>query len=210
MLKPTMSKFFLLAIVALVVGIAGGVIEVQWHPDKLSALPGTITRLVQEGSFIERGRQLVTSLKRTGEFWLIRDERQRLEIATTYISVDSKRLDQLLEGKKEAPVILPQAELLTESIERAATLSEKSSVETVASLQAETKTAFSEAGEAVKRLAEKYGEYKEIEQKFATIVDSLKKQIGAIRSDEEGDVAGAQDTPTASAQPTIPAIQLNF
>jgi len=212
-----MSKLVLLLIAAVVVGVAGGVIEVTWHPDKLSALPGNIMKLAQDGSLIERGRSLVTSLKRTGEFWLIRDERQRLEIATTYISSDADRLNQLLEDQKDAAAILPQAQLLAGSIKRAATVAEKSSVDTVASLQAETKTAFSEAADTVQRLAAKHAEYKDLEQKFADIVAVLAKQIGSLKGEPDGlpagqagDVAGAKDAPASTASPTIPAIQLNF
>lgn len=203
-----MSKLTLLAVAAIVIGIFGGVLEVKLHPEKLSALPGNISGLIQDGSLVERGRRYVTSLKRTGEFWLIRDERQRLEIATNYISVDAGRLDRLLEDNSQPTVILPQAELLAESMERAKNITGKASVDTVASLQTETKTALREAATTVKRLTETHADYQELEQKFATIVGILAKQLGSLG--EEGDVAGTQNTPAPTASPTIPAIPLNF
>lgn len=206
-----MSKLTLLALAAVAVGIFGGVIEVKWHPDKLSAVPGNITEIVQDGSLIERGRAYITSLKRTGEFWLIRDERQRLEIATTYISVDSQRLDKLLLDNREPAFILPQARLLAESMERAKDITGKASVNTVASLQAEAKTALREAAATVERLTETHADYKDLEQKFANVVSVLAKQLGSW-GEQTGDVAGAKDTPTPtpSPSPSISAIQLNF
>jgi hypothetical protein len=206
-----MSKLLLLVIVAVVAGIFGGVIEVKWHPDRLSALPGNLMGLAQNGSLLERGRATVTSLKRTGEFWLLRDKQQRLEIATNYISVDASRLNSLLEDKADPATILPQAELLKASIERAATAASDASVDTVAALQAETKQAFSEATAAVKKLAETHENYKELEQKFADVTEKLKQQIGSVgQQDTKSDVAGAKDEKAASPEPTIPAIQLNF
>lgn len=84
-------------------------------------------------------------------------------------------------------------------------------MDTVASLQAETKTAFSEASDTVQRLAAKHAEYKDLEQKFADIVALLAKQIGSLKGEaDEGEVAGTTDAPASTASPTIPAIQLNF
>jgi hypothetical protein len=206
-----MSKITFLVVVALVVGIAGGVIEVKWHADKLSALPGNLAKMAQDGSLWEKGRTLATSLKRQGEFWLIRDERQRLEIATNYISVDASRLNTLLEDKADPATILPQAELLTASIERAAKATSDSSVDIVASLQGETKQAFGEAAETVKRLTATHEDYKNLEQKFAGIVEKLEQQIGSIKDKvQTSEVAGIKDEGGDEATPTIPAIKLNF
>src|SRR3989344_2820877 len=117
-----MSKITFLAIVAVVIGIVGGVLEVKVHTDKLSSIPGVIMGMVQNGSCYEKGRQYITSLKRTGEFMIIKDEKQRLELAAGYIEADAQRLNSLLEEKKSAETIMPQAELLSISIERAGDL----------------------------------------------------------------------------------------
>ncbi len=207
-----MSKLFILAVVAIGLGIFGGVIEIQWHPERLGALPGNLIGLAQNGSLLEQARATATTLKRTGEFWLLRDEHQRLEIATNYISVDASRLSKLLEDKADPATILPQAELLKASIERAADTAGESSVDIVAALQGETKQAFSEAASAVKKLAETHENYKELEQKFAEVTDKLKAQIGSVAGvkDEPVPQSETRSDDQPNAEPTIPAIQLNF
>ncbi len=208
-----MGKITFLALVAIVVGILGGVIEVQFHADKLASLPGNIAKIAADGSLLEKGRILGTRVKREGEFWLIRDEEQRLEIATKYVESDAKHLNELLADDQPVEKIMPSAELLMGSIERASDITEKASSENIAAWQSEAKTAFNTAATTVQRLKETHEDYKEIEQKFATIVKSLQEHIGAVTADTtKGEVAGAKDEPRSGEQPepTIPAIQLNF
>lgn len=209
----SMGKLTFIALVAIVIGIVGGVIEVQFHADKLASLPGNLARVTADGSLLEKGRILATRLKREGEFWIIRDEQQRLEIATKYVESDAKHLNDLLTDEEPVEKIMPSAELLMTSIERASDVTKKASADNLAAWQSEAKTAFNAAATTVQRLKETHEGYKEIEQKFAAIVASLEKHIGAVAADKPaGEVAGTTDEKGSSGEPvpTIPAIQLNF
>lgn len=207
-----MSKLTLLVAVAIAAGLFGGVLEVKVRPEKLSALPGALLNLAQSDSLYEKGRHWAVSLKRAGEFFIIKDEKQQLELAIGYINADAERLNTLIENDKSAEHIMPQAELLTLSIERAGDLAAKAHVDNLAAFQQDTKKAFNNAALTVHRLQEMHASYQALEEKFAGIVSSLEKQIGTLADTSEGEVAGTKDesAPDASASPTIPAIQLNF
>lgn len=190
-----MSKITFLALIAVAIGIAGGVIEVKLHTDKLGALPGNIMALAQDGTLQERVRGTVTGFKREAEFWIIRDEQQRLELATQYIEKDANRLKELLAKKNPLPGLIPQAQLLAASIERAGDVTAASTADNIAAWQDKTKAAFTTAAGSIGELKITHKEYKTLEEKLAAVVQALEKQIGSfeIKPAKDAAVAGTTD-----------------
>lgn len=193
------------------IGVVGGVIEVKFHPDQLAALPGRLTRIVQDKAWFDRGLILGINLKRKAEFWLIRDEDQRLELAIDYVEKDAERVDKLLEEKQPLDAIVPSAEMLMMSVERAGEAIIAARADSLADWQEETKVAFAAAGATAQRLKEAHADYQALGEKFAAAVTKLEEHVGSLaREKSSGDVAGTKDAPDATPASTIPAIQLNF
>ena len=192
--------------------VLGNVVEIKFHPDKIKQVPSAVKSAAQDGSAFEKVRALAIRAKRTGEQWIIRDDRQRFEISLLYVQVDSTRLLELLEteGSWDPNKLLSQAKLLTESLERVYKQSESVPVDALASLKEESQLALNNSQASLDQLKEFQTDYEDLQAQLAQTTDSLEKQIGkfdlAASQKDEGDVAGTKDSENneSSSEEPIP------
>lgn len=209
------TPFILLAgvIAALIIG---DVIEVRFHADKLAGAPKAIAAAAQDGSMYEKVRAQAIKGKRLAERAIMKDEKQRLEVALKYVEQDSDRLRRMNEAGGGEEKLAAQAGLLEHSLDRLREGSEKVSVEDLVALKDKTKTAFATAQDTLQTLEQGKRRFENLKSRLAEVRQVLEKQIGKLADEEEGegDVAGttSDDEPTnQSPEPTpTPIIPLKF
>ncbi|MFH1353712.1 MAG: hypothetical protein ABIH36_00300 [bacterium] len=198
------SIFVGLAIIAAVIG---DVIEVKINPENFSSIPDKASSLFKDKSALEKGRTYAVRLKRKGEQFVIQDKEKRLEISLLYVSNDATRLRELLNDPKSKPeTFLPQAELLIDSLEQVRTRAEEAPVEVVASLKQKSEESFKLAQQTLGQLQELHKEYDNVQREFVRLTESLEKQIGDLKLEEEESVAGTKD----ESEPEVSKIPLKF
>jgi septal ring factor EnvC (AmiA/AmiB activator) len=195
-----MSKVLVLLILAALAAlIAGGVIQVSFHPDKLSGLTATLSQLTQDQAALIKSKLLLIKAKRAAERLIIQDKEKRLEAAVLNVKEDADRLKNALTGDDRNPAqLLPYAELLLGSIKQVRTTAEEAPVDAVASLKQESTEAFAAAQEALGQLKDLHQEYEAINEEFNRLTDSLEKQIGSLdlRQEEEKDTSDDTNSST--------------
>lgn len=210
-----MIKFLIIA--GLIVGalIIGGVLEVTIHPERLAEVPSRVIGFISEPSTQARARTLLTDLKRRGEQLIIKDEEKRTKLALLYVTQDAAKLqEQVAEG--DPATLLPQAELLAKSLQRAKTQLDSASIETLSSLREESRDAIGTAEATLQTLRQEHARYESIQEKFVSITTAIGENLAALRPSNgviEPDVAGIQDEPTPVPQnndPQFNAVPLNF
>ncbi|PIT97985.1 MAG: hypothetical protein COT71_03080 [Candidatus Andersenbacteria bacterium CG10_big_fil_rev_8_21_14_0_10_54_11] len=181
-----MSKFLLFLIVAALGGlIYFDILEVNVHvPESGGNLAGTANTILRDKATLEKGRTYITDLKRKGELIFIRDKEKRLVLSLLYVKNDAARLKELIADKTSPEGLLPQAELLVNSLNRVRNTAEKAPVEVVASLKDESAAAFATAAEALGNLKEQSAEYEAIREEFNRLTSSLEEQIGTLQLEE--------------------------
>lgn len=180
-----MSKFLVFLLLAAIGGLVYfGIIEINLNlPASGASVSGAANTIVKEKTTVEKGRAYATGLKRKAELLFIHDREKRLVLALLYVKNDAARLQELISGKTTPEGLLPQAELLVDSLNRVRTTAEKAPVEVVASLKEESAEAFAAAAEALGNLKEQSEEYESIRDEFNRLTASLEEQIGTLQLD---------------------------
>ncbi len=203
-----MSKIkiiFILTGAGIAAMIYGGAIEVKVRPEKVFDLPGKAASIFQDRTALEKGRAYAVRLKRRGEMFVFREEDKRLQVALENVSNDADRLRELLSSSGDKPeALLPQAELLIDSLQRVRQLAEEAPVKTVASLKEKSEQSFGAARQALGQLQELHQEYESVQKEFVRLTQSLEEQIGEFdfdggqregepeREEGRGEVAGTE------------------
>lgn len=198
-----------LAVAALIIG---GVLEVKVHPERIAQVPGQVISFATQPTTQARARVLFTDLKRRGEQLIIKDESKRTKLTLLYVSQDSAKLQEMM-SSADSSALLPQAELLADSITRMNKQLDAASLETVASLKEESREALASAQETLLALQKEKERYEGIQEKFSAVTAQIGESLGGLKPVQPGDVAGVQDklTPTPPGdEPQFNAIPLNF
>jgi hypothetical protein len=187
-----MSKIFLLLVIAAgAILIMNGVVEVSFHPDRLSSVSTSLTDVTKGGFAPERGKILLLRTNRSLQHLFIHDREKRLELAVANVSQDADRLSETIDkGVTDANVLMPQAEILLNSIEQVRKAAEEAPVDTVASLKQESAESFAKAQQALNKLQALRTEYAAIEEEFKALTTALEGQVGTL---------GLEDQPAAES-----------
>lgn len=208
-----MVKMLIVLGLVVAVLIVGGVLEVQVHPERLGQVPGKVISYVTQPSTQARARVLLTDLKRRGEQLLIKDEAKRTRLALLYVTQDAARLQEQLASGDPAQ-LLPQADLLADSIAGATTKLDRASLETISALKDESREAISAAQESLEALQREQEKYQSVQEKFAAVTAAIREHLEALRPGSlKPDVAGVKDEPPPTPpgdEPQINAVPLNF
>lgn len=205
-----------LLVVAIGLGILGGVIEVKYNQEELAAvLPNMIGAVTDAGTY-ESVRARGVGYKRQAEQWLVKDVDQKLQLAFQYVVQDTERLNEVLEKKSESPeAVLPQAELLIKSIDRIGDLLVEAPAATVASAQKNTAVMLGDARGALSHLQDLEQNNPDSASSFAQVNSVLEWHIGefdksvtdgisAVAGDRDDKTEGKVDEEGASADEEIP------
>lgn len=166
-----MRKFHLILLAgAVAVLIIGDVVEIRFHADKLAALPAAVSAAAKDGSLYEKARAQALALRRAADRWIIKDQRQRYEVALTYVEQDSERL-------KEKPNSV-QALLLEQSLDRLRREAESISLEDLSSLKEKTAAAVTGAQTTLEAVKDATAGYDSLKDRLAEVKEYLEKQIG--------------------------------
>ena len=157
------------AIAALIIG---DVVEIRFHTDKLAALPAAVSAAAKDGSLYEKTRAQVLALRRAADRWIIKDQRQRYEIALTYVEQDSERL------QREPTSV--HAVLLEQSLDRVRREAESISLEDLSSLKEKTAASFTLAQNTLEQVKDVVAGYENAKKRFADVKEYLEKQIGRL------------------------------
>jgi len=192
-------------IIAIVVLVLGGVLEIDLHTDRLKDVPSQITQVSRSRTSLEYVRSWAVQTKRSTELWIIRDDDQELALAIDYIVNDSTRLVAMAEDDVRDPgILLPQAELLVGSIDQASEVIAQASVSSVADAQEDARDALDSAALALIELQQIEAEQEADYENFKDTTEALAKHINAIELDavdlelhDIGEVAGSTDSAEA-------------
>lgn len=194
-------KWLLVVVVSLL--ILSGVIRVSFHPERLPEVPARAVDIVNNKSLLESGRSLFVQLKRQGEQWLLRDDTQKLKIATGYIRADANRLVDLIAADSTQPEsVLPQATLLVSSIEQVSQLINSSSVEAIALSREEAINALRSAEGALGQLQHIAAEQQAVQERFSAVTAELSNKIGSIAATADNDSSVDLEQATVTPLPT--------
>ena len=193
-----MFKLLKWAVLALlVILVLGGVIEIRVHPEAIVSLPQRIGELAGNAGAGESARAWVTEVKRSTEQWIVKDDHQKLTIAAGYITSDANRLLGLIAEEPGDPAtILPQAELLLDSIERARDIISAADIDAIAEAREDAHAALSSAAGALNKLKELEAEQEALHERFQETTQALADRIGTIESEsteEESDTTSDAD-----------------
>lgn len=166
--------------------IIGDVLEIRFHPDKLAGLPAAVTAAAKDGSLYEKARAQVVTLRRAADKWLIKDDRQRYEIALKYVEEDSARLET-----QKNPI---QAKLLAQSLDRVQDQAESISVDDLTSLKEKTATTLAAAQKTVDSLEDIEAAYENVKSRFAQVKSAIETQVGQLKGVVAGTVDDKEDS----------------
>lgn len=192
---------------AVAVLILGDVIEIRFHAEKIAGLPQAAASVVKDKSLYEKLRAASVHVKRRAEQTLLKDKRQRFEIALSYVEADSARLRRLAEeGKADPEKLSAQARLLEHSLNRVREESETLSVEDLISLKDKSGAALTIAQETLASVAELEATYEKVKTRLAEVRQVIEAQVGKFAEEEpsSGGVAGTSREQTPSPEASIP------
>lgn len=194
-----------LIIIAFIILTMTGVIEIKVHADRLGEVPGRVMQFINQPSTWEKARVLFTRVKRWGEQVLVKDADKKLEVSLVYVKDDAERLNRLVEKYKDTPeAVLPQAELLVDSMKALQKESAAVSLETIMQFQEKSREVFSAATESLEHI-------KHIESVYEAIRDRLSETSSTLEQQLKDFVLPKNDTiktPTPSPKPSV--IPLRF
>ncbi|MEK7556828.1 MAG: hypothetical protein AAB538_02520 [Patescibacteria group bacterium] len=193
---------FILAAGAIAALILGGVIEIRFHGEKLADVPKGIAAAAQDGSMYEKIRARAVGTKRVAERLIIKDDKQRLEIALRYVEEDSARLRRLSEEGNGPEKLAAQVGLLEDSLSRVREQSQAVSIEDLRAFKDKAQASLALAREAVEISDQVKEHFETLKNRLAEVRESIENQVGRLESAEDsGDVAA---TVTPSPEPSIP------
>jgi hypothetical protein len=185
-IRLTHMILFLGAIAALMLG---GVIEVNFHPDKIADVPGAVMGAARDGSLYEKARVQAVNIKRLAEGWLIKDDQQRLAVALSNVERDSERLKSLNERGAKEEALTAQSNLLKKSLDRLSQVSQEVSLDDLVSLKDKVATAVNNAQTTLNAISEWQNRFAKLAETFENAKQALERQVGKFGN---GGVAGAQ------------------
>lgn len=182
----------------------GGVLEVQYHPDRLSEVPGKVLALATNKETVEQIRAEAILLKRRGESYLLRDRQQQYKIAVSYVKGDADRLKELIAKAANNPKeLLPQANLLSASLTNLPQRESDASAQTVIDTHEQKKQALTLAQEAITKLKAVQAEQSSLHEQLTKQTQELEQQMSWVNT--PGAVAGAKNqAPATTPSPGIP------
>lgn len=206
-----MSKLVLLVILAGVIAALaiGGVLEIKFHPENVSRVPGAVMQYFRDYQIIEQGRMLFTQAKRYVEGYIIRDPEQQRKVALQYAKTDAERLKQLIEQGKTLPQDLePQTKLLASSLEKVKGIADNLSGDKLIEFQKEAGETLKNVQENLAALQKLQAAYEQSRDRFASLAKSLedglaKVNLGLITKPSTSPLpaGGSAGAPTPSGTP---------
>lgn len=208
-----MSKITLLVGAgAIAILFLSGVLKVEFQPEMISEVPGTIRGIISDGSLLTSGKNQIISWKRKGELYLADSAMNKMELAMKYTEVDTANLTESLEQRKEPDVIIPNAELLLKSVAQMREFAGQLSDEELVALQDQARLITDNTGTVLAQLQAVQKDYAEYEERLANVTSSLQESLGGTQQ-SAGEVAGTKDQEEQSEQPEAsptPEIPLRF
>ncbi len=176
-----MIKAILLIGVLVAVLMVGGVLEVRIHLDRIADVPGALIAFVSKPTTQAKARVLYTNIKRKGEQLIVRDEEKKTKLALLYVKQDSARLQEMV-GTAESEALLPQAQLLADSMARVKTQLETVSLDTLGALKDDSREALAAAEETLKQLDHERERYTAVQEKFSSITVAIENSLSELKS----------------------------
>lgn len=173
--------------------LLGGVIEVNFHPDKIADVPRAVASAARDGSLYERARVQAVSLKRTGERMLIKDDQQKLTVALINVERDSERLANLTEKGASDSALSAQSNLLEKSLDHLSEISQTVSLDDLISLKDKVAEAVNNAQATLNTIHEWQNRFSKLADTFNNAKQALERQVGKFG---DGAVAGTSTSPT--------------
>jgi|SRR3989344_5889607 len=163
---------FRIVLVAIVAGIALGVIEVKFHLDKIGGAPAAIQQAIGDGSVISQVEYYFTTWKRHVEVTISSSNNKKFEIRMKHVEQDTKKLQDALNAKKDPGVIIVKSKLLNESLGYAKEALEDVSDEALKKLRDPWVKTLASANQELARLPALADEYKKYQEQIENIVPS--------------------------------------
>lgn len=198
-----MIKFvFYLVVIAVVILVMTGMIEITLHTDRLGQVPGKIQQFVTQPGTWEKARVLFARGKRAIEQMMAKDPQRKLELTLLYVKEDAGRLNDLIEKKPDTPeAIVPQAELLVDSMKALQEKSAKASLETITQLQDKSREAFTAATQALEHLKTVHSAYEAIRERLTSTTKTLEEQIKEFVLPKASTIVSPKPTPSPTPIP---------
>lgn len=187
--------------------VLGGVIEVNFHPDKIADVPGAVMSAARDGSLYEKARVQAVSVKRLAEGWLIKDDQQRLTVALGNVERDSERLKTLNERGAKDGALAAQSNLLEKSLNHLSGISQEVSLDDLVSLKDKVATAVGSAQTTLNTINEWQNRFSKLAETFNNAKQALERQVGQLG---EGSVAGTSTSPSPTPENSSSTIPLKF
>lgn len=187
--------------------LLGGVIEVNFHPDKIADVPGAVMYAARDGSLYEKARVTAVNVKRTGEGWLIKDDQQKLTVALSDVERDSDRLKALSEKGASDSALAAQSNLLEKSLNHLSEISQEVSLNDLVSLKDKVATAVNNAQTTLDTINEWHNRFSKLAETFNNAKQALERQVGKFG---DGEVAGTSTSPSPTPANSSSPIPLKF
>ncbi len=206
-----MSKIFgFIFLLAAVVLVSSGVVEISVHPQRLSAIPGVNGKFdfnVPSGNITGKLSTIGISAKRYIELFLAESPDKKAELALGYVEADIQRLQDHFDSKAEPETIITDGALLVTSLEKAQQYTKNASPEKLAQSQQRSQQMMTDANSALAQIQALEKQFQEHQQQLSNVATALGT---FVKNSKEGEVAGTQDEAPQDKKPESSKIPLNF
>lgn len=198
------KSLILLASIVIAVFVWTGVLEITPHFDRLSAVPSILKESLADKGLYRGILVKGTQYKREAEQWLIKDEKQQLELALKYVKSDAEHLaargDDMSSSDTEE--LVHETSLLVSSMERASDLIANVSIDEVARIRESARDSFSKAGEALAKVTALREKNQKLNEELEELATTLEKHIGKVNvtGENTGTVAGSNSKDAISSE----------
>lgn len=196
-------------LILLVLGalIISGILEVQVHPERVGNLKASLGT-VDGGSARATIETQALLLKRRTEQWFIKDERRRTELALLAVKDDINTIRTILEQPTPSlDALTPKIQLLNQSLARVDELAQEVSIDTLASMKAQSHELLQAARELHEGLARLSESTSTKNDAFTEAVEQLNQHLNLgssqsnIKTEETTISSESNSAPQTSALP---------
>lgn len=159
------------AVALAALGAYMGVIQFTFHWDKLGNISSITQGVSNWQDAVSKADYYGVTWKRKVELYFAGSDDARFSLDVGYVSSDADALGKALDAKSDAGVIIPKAQLLTESLTRAKSESDKVSKDAMAKVRDQAVKAYASAQTQLDRLHTLSDQYKQ----YQTQLDNLGK-----------------------------------
>ncbi len=193
----------IIAAAVIAVLIVSDVIEIKLNPERLAQVTTAMNQSASSKGVLAEVRSFGVRLKRKGELFLADNANRKMVLSLGYVETDTERLNSIIDTEETPKAIVPQAELLVDSLQQVKDFTAAASADALAEVTDRSREVLAAASTSLERLKQLQEEYQWYQERLADVTSNLEGEVNALSSEPAGvgDVAGSQDEQKSDGNP---------